>query len=274
MDNIERYEQKFLVSPREGEHIRKLIAPYCQPDQATRGGPYHVISLYLDGDHLPLYKATRRDEPARLKIRARTYGNGWVYLEIKRKVRGMIWKSRSRISDIAWHTLFVHRSTSRQARRMHEQEFVVSGGETYREFLYWCDRYHAVPQAWVAYLREGYQSIDESYARVTFDDHLQAALPRGYALPNMLSQQSRPLRWRRLDYADQLKSRAADVIIELKSERSVPGWMSELSRHLNRSAVGVSKYGLAIEQLHPGFQIRQRGLLHRLSSPAYIGGGS
>ena len=216
------------------------------------------MSLYLDGDHLPLYKTTRADDSVRLKLRARTYGQGSVYLEIKRKVRGMIWKSRARLNADAWRALFVDRSTSRQKQRDSIQTLNEREAKTYREFRYWQDRFLAIPQVWVDYRREGYQSADEHYARVTFDTQLRAALPHGYIRPSVLTQSNRGLRWRHLDYADKLKSRRADVIIELKAERSVPDWMSELSRHLNHGAVGVSKYGLAIEQLHPSFLIRQR----------------
>jgi hypothetical protein len=264
VENIERYEQKFLVSPRESDEVRRLIAPYCQPDRATRGGPYQVMSLYLDGEHLPLYKSTRTGDSVRLKLRARTYGSGSVYLEIKRKVRGMIWKSRACITDDVWRALFQDRSTTRQAQRDYLSSLSPSEAKTYREFSYWRDRYQATPQVWVDYSREGYQSLDESYARVTFDTQLRGAPPRGYMLPNALIDHQRGLRWRHLDYGDKLKSRRADVVIELKSERSVPDWMSELSRHLNHGAVGVSKYGLAIEHIHSGFLIKQRGHIREL----------
>lgn len=259
---IERYEKKYLVSPREAEAVRQLIQPYCKPDEATRTGPYQVLSLYLDGDHLPLYRATRAGEPARFKLRARTYLGDAVYLEIKRKIRGMVWKSRAQLSCEAWDAIFARRGVNHSVRQSHLARLGASELSTYHEFIQWRDRHHAIPQVWVRYTREGYQSPDESYARVTFDTQISAALPRGYTLP--LAPRLRSLSWRHLDYSDRLKSQAADVVIELKSERSVPDWMSELSRHLNARSTGVSKYGLAIEQLHPGYMIKQRDALSRL----------
>lgn len=263
--DIERYEQKYLVSPREAERVRRLIRPYCLPDSATRNGPYQVLSLYLDGDHLPLYRATRANESARLKLRARTYLGDAVYLEIKRKIRGMIWKSRARVTATAWSALFEQRSTLRRDQRALLKGLSELELDTYHEFIHWRDRHQARPQVWVRYNREGYQSLEESYARVTFDTQVCGALPQGYALPS--PELPRPLHWRHLDYSDKLKSRAADVIIELKCERSVPDWMSELSRHLDARSVGVSKYGLAIEQLLPGYALRQRDALARLTAP-------
>ena len=114
--------------------------------------------------------------------------------------------------------------------------------------MYWRDRYDAQPSAWIAYRREAYFAPDEDYARITFDDQLRAALPLRED-HRLFTQGDQVLRWRRVDFASQLKSLQPDVILELKSTRSVPSWMVDLTRELSSSSVGVSKYCLGVESL-------------------------
>ena len=264
MQQIERYEQKFLISPRTAQALQKDILPHVQRDKASSSGKYLVLSLYLDGERLPLYKATTANLPQRLKLRIRTYGSKLFYLEIKRKIRGMIWKSRVCLTLEQYSALFVSRRTQlryrdRQAFTTLFQNLDTTQKNILEEFLYWKDVYGARPVMWVGYQREGFQSTDSTYARVTFDSLIKAQTCEDFSQTEQLIS-SYHQRWRRLDYASVLKSQQADIILELKSERLVPEWMSHLTQKYNLRAVGVSKYGLAIERHHYFADARFKGL--------------
>lgn len=258
MDNIARYEQKFLISPREAERVKKLLSIYCDPDPASERGPYRVESLYYDNDQLSLYQATALSRPERLKLRVRYYDPHRVYIEIKRKIRGMIWKSRTSLPTLLWHDLIGTRRSDRSRREVRgeaDASLNEFGQDVLSQFLTLCEVYDAQPTAWVRYDREGYFSPDEDYARITFDTRLCAALPRVLRSSVYPSDASQPHsfapRWTKIDLEHHFKSGQADIILELKSTRSVPSWMVELSRMINHSAVGVSKYALAVRTLHP-----------------------
>ena len=246
MESVERYEQKFLISPRVAERIERTLAPFMQRDRASTKGAYRVLSLYLDGIDRPFYAATQRGESQRLKLRIRTYDGTSAFLEIKRKIRGMVWKSRVKLSLSQYHSLFSRKSTRKVLGEI-VAKLNQSQRETLNEFLYWRDRYQATPSLWVGYERIGFESKDEKYARVTFDYNVKAELCVDYPFPGDLIQRYQK-RWRRTDLAALLRSSESDVILELKSERLVPPWMAHLCERYDLRACGVSKYCLGVDQ--------------------------
>lgn len=246
MESVERYEQKFLVSPRLAEQIERSIQPFMKRDHASTNGSYRVLSLYLDGVNRPLYEATRNGSSQRLKLRIRTYKGEFVFLEVKRKIRGMVWKSRVRLSREQYHRL-MSRSVDTSERRAIASELQDSQRETLEEFLYWKDRYQATPSMWVGYERVGFESNDEHYARVTFDYRVKAQPCVDYELPDPLME-GYESKWKPVDFAAVLKSGQSDLILELKSERLVPPWMTHLCERYNLIACGVSKYCLSVER--------------------------
>lgn len=251
MESIERYEQKYLISPREALAIKQSIVPYVRPDRYTKQSLNHrycVLSLYLDGINRPLYSATTDQSSARLKLRIRTYGGQTCFLEVKRKIRGMVWKSRVMLNPEQYHSLF-SREASHMTRAERQKQFAHLNSNqraTLDEFLWWSDRYQARPYAWVGYEREGYESPDGDYARITFDYQVKGKLSHDYSISPSLIQDYYQ-NWQRVDFATELRSKQAGIILELKSEKRVPEWMSRLSQIHNLSAMGVSKYTLTVD---------------------------
>ena len=252
MQQIERYEQKFLVPPRMAQILKAEILPYVQLDQASLEGPYTVLSLYLDGIHLPFYQATQKRLAQRLKLRIRTYNGQHFFLEIKRKIRGMVWKSRVKLNQGQYEALFLpQESKIRFSNRLEYRRLFRHLDRTQKsildEFLHWRDLYGAQAKMWVGYQREGFQSKDGLYARVTFDTQLKAQPAHTFVINNNLREDYQK-NWYRLDYASTFKSQQADIVLELKSENLVPPWMSTLCQKYNLTTFGVSKYGLAINR--------------------------
>ena len=249
MESVERYEQKYLVSIADVERIERSICPFVRADSFSNTGYYQVLSLYLDGVDRPLYQATYDQSSARLKLRIRTYGGADIFLEVKRKIRGMVWKSRVKLTHQQYNSILGQRYTmmSRAQRRDLLSGLPSNQSATLDEFLWWRDRYQATPHYWVGYERRGFESPDGDYARVTFDYRVKALATIDYRIPADLNEQYTHT-WRRLDFATELKNMNADVIMELKSERRVPMWMSTLCQRYDLSAIGVSKYQLAVER--------------------------
>ena len=101
---IERFEQKYIIHPRLVPQIRKYLQPFCIPDPNGKGDipEYIVTTLQLDTPQMDLALAKERKMFARFKLRIRTYGtdanpNLPVFVELKRKVGGVIIKSRSKM---------------------------------------------------------------------------------------------------------------------------------------------------------------------------------
>ena len=261
MESIERYEQKYLLSLSQVEAVKNRIRPFVQADQNSLSGPYTVLSLYLDGVDRPLYDATQDQLSERLKLRIRTYGAESIFLEIKRKIRGMIWKSRVRINYHTYNVLFQPRlqSVSRAYRQSLLQRLSPKQKQILDEFLWWRDRYQASPHYWVGYEREGFESPDGDYARITFDYRIKGKSSHDYHItPDLINDYQSS--WKRVDFAPKLKSKHADVIMELKSERRVPEWMSTLTQIYDLSVMGVSKYVLTVDSSDTIGQLYRTGL--------------
>ena len=248
MESIERYEQKYLLSLAQVAQIKASIHPFVKADQNSKNGAYTVLSLYLDGIDRPFYQANEDQVSERLKLRIRTYGSDAIFLEIKRKVRGMIWKSRVCLNQSQYQALFQPHlaATTRRERQGILQGLSLKQKQTLEEFLWWKDRYQASPHYWVGYEREGFQSPDGDYARVTFDYRVKARPSNDYRISSQLIDDYENL-WKRVDYAHALKSKQADVIMELKSEKRIPMWMSTLTHKHDLEVIGVSKYVLSID---------------------------
>ena len=99
---IERFEQKYIIHPALVPKIREYIKPFCIADPNGKGKipEYAVTTLQLDTPTMDLALAKERKTFARFKLRIRTYGEGGsapVFLELKRKVGGVIIKSRAKM---------------------------------------------------------------------------------------------------------------------------------------------------------------------------------
>jgi hypothetical protein len=103
--DLERHEAKYIIHPGQMAAIREFIRPFCVPDENARDGhnglpEYLVTTLQLDSPDLALFHAKEHEALNRFKLRVRTYGTDGqcpVFLEVKRKIKGIIVKSRATV---------------------------------------------------------------------------------------------------------------------------------------------------------------------------------
>ncbi len=100
-----RYEMKYLIDEIRAAGIVRYIRPFLQPDRYSklqRGGMYPIVSLYLDAPDLQLCRESLTGVKNRFKLRIRSYTDEPEYprfLEIKRRINQVIFKSRARVTD-------------------------------------------------------------------------------------------------------------------------------------------------------------------------------
>lgn len=98
-DTFERMEKKYLLDARQYEGLLRSLEGRLRPDAYSHGT---VLSLYLDtGDSLLIRRSLQK--PAyKEKVRLRSYGvpgsGDTVYLELKKKCRGVVYKRRVALS--------------------------------------------------------------------------------------------------------------------------------------------------------------------------------
>ena len=99
---FERTEIKYIITLKQREALLKLISSYIKPDEY---GESTVCSLYFDTDDFLLIRNSMDKPVYKEKLRLRSYStpkrDSNVFLELKKKYRGVVYKRRQtlRYSD-------------------------------------------------------------------------------------------------------------------------------------------------------------------------------
>ncbi len=235
IDIPDRHELKYVVPEWQVDAVRDAIRPFCRLDghaQARADRQYAIQSVYFDTPGLDLYRVTRERRARRFKVRARAYGEradeGAVFLEVKTKLKGLVKKSRARVSH-GW------------VERLHAP---LAAGATAAEkaFRDAVERHDLKPVLLVCYQREAWVSDVDHYARVTFDRRI-VCQPW-----SRLGFDAGPAAWLAVDDRRALKSVPRAVVLELKCTLDVPRWMARVTERIGLRRVGVSKYCNGVER--------------------------
>lgn len=239
---ISRYEAKYLVTEAMVDAIRDHIRGICSPDRhAGADGRYRVNNLYFDTPDLRFYQDTRFKQYTRFKPRVRFYGDrpeDWLWLELKHKVRNVTWKSRRRVDVSRLPGLFedgvLPEGLAPAACLTDSFEAVVA-------------RFGASPILQVQYVREPYVSDLDVYGRVTFDRRLMCRRlsgPDSFVAGEPFVSFDDPV-------SQGVASGQSLVVLEIKTDVRVPGWVQGMIRRFGLERRGFSKYCCALERSCP-----------------------
>jgi SPX domain protein involved in polyphosphate accumulation len=240
--DFQRYEYKYPIPEHLHDAIVQFVSCYTRPDAFTQTGErnrYTITSLYLDSPDLTFHRAKAHRELNRVKLRIRTYGeqsDGPVFLEIKRKIKDVIFKRRVGVVGPDWYD-----------RWQNGEEFLSDptnprNRDVAQEFLKLMDQYSAQPAMLVRYTREAYESLIDDYARVTFDRKIRCHMPDHYHL-------NAPLRsWMDVDDPMTMGMAHSGSVLELKFANHPPFWMIELVKRFGLRRRGFSKYSSSVNR--------------------------
>jgi hypothetical protein len=243
---VERHEAKYVIPPHYLPAMREFIRPFCVADPNGEGDPpeYVITTLQLDSPDLALHHAKDNEALNRFKLRVRTYGEdddtSPVFIEIKRKIKGVIVKSRALIPRAKWCREIVmdpHRKLD--IRFKSEKENVA-----FLEFVRLCREIGAEPKVLIRYTRESYLSRIDKYARVTFDRKLL------YQPTDSWTSFGKAGRWHPIDspLIQNKANRFSGVVLELKTLSDVPLWIVEMTEKFDLVRTGHCKYSNALWQ--------------------------
>lgn len=224
---FQRYEKKYLITPAQQELLLAGARPYMEDDEY---GQYTICNIYYDTADWSLIRTSLEKPVYKEKLRVRSYGTpgegGRVFVEIKKKVDGIVYKRR------------VVMPAADAPRWLAGDGSAAPGGQISRE-IDWFQHFHrSVPQVFIGYDRTALAGIDQPDLRMTFDTGL---------------------RWRDTD----LDLRAGDhgapilppgqVLMELKIPGAAPLWLSRLLSRAEIFPTSFSKYGACYQNfiLHP-----------------------
>ena len=219
MDVFRRRELKFLVDQQQRQSLELLLQEKMVPDKHGRNT---ICNLYYD---TPDYRLIRRslERPVyKEKLRLRSYGtpapDEEVFLEIKKKFKGVVYKRREIM-------------TLREAMAYIEEGQKPCDSQIMREIDYAMHFYHQPqPMMLIAYEREAYFDADNPDLRITFDTNVRA--------------RDTDCRLEMGNHGDYLLPEDA-IMMEIKTGGAMPVWLAQALSQCGIVPGRFSKYGTA-----------------------------
>ena len=228
--NFKRIEKKYLLTEAQYDALMQRIGTHLQPDAYGRST---VISLYLDTPDHRIIRSSMEAVDYKEKLRLRSYGtasaDSTVFLELKKKFGGVVYKRRVAM-------------TFAQAQR-YLREGVKPFESQIMSEIDWAMRLYAWPQGamMIACEREAWFDEEHPDLRLTFDRNIRSReselrLDKGSAGVNLLPEQT--------------------VLLEIKTAGAMPLWLADALDAEEIRPGSFSKYGAAYtrsceEKKHP-----------------------
>ena len=155
---FKRYEKKYRISKKQKNRILSLIGDRLYEDEH---GKSTVCSLYLDTPSHLLIRNSIDAKDYKEKLRIRSYNvpslDARVFLEIKKKYKGIVYKRRVSLSLAEAYAYIDSLSMPFDSQITREIDYAMR--------LY----SHPRPSMLIAYEREAYFSNEDKNLRITFD---------------------------------------------------------------------------------------------------------
>ncbi|MFD1124546.1 polyphosphate polymerase domain-containing protein [Lentilactobacillus raoultii] len=221
---FKRREYKYLLSAADYLNIRKLLMGYMTEDQY---GLTTILSLYFDTPQFDFVNQSIQKTTYKSKFRIRSYGQPLpdqpVFLEIKKKIQGVVYKRRLQIpyfklaATLATHTA-----------NLDQQPLVANERQIKNEIAWLFNRYQIEPKVLIANDRVALFTTEDPDFRVTFDFNLRFR-DHDLSLANGGDGQ-------------RLKTNF-ETIMEVKATGAYPIWFTNIVTNLHLVKGQFSKYG-------------------------------
>lgn len=216
---MKRYELKYIINKDQERAFRKKLEGHMLPD---RFGLSSIASLYYDTPDYRLINASIEKPEFKEKMRLRSYGlatdSSPVFLELKRKAYGIVYKRR------------VQSTIPLVSKFFAKEGDICAGGQINREITYFRDMYpDMAPACLIIYDRTAFYQPDGDL-RLTVDNN-----PR-YRVSDLDLRKS-------MDGISLLPEGFS--ILEIKVQEAMPLWLSGILDELKIYKNSFSKYGEA-----------------------------
>ena len=223
-DTFKRFEIKYLLSAKQKREFMKVLEKNMILDSYGRTT---IQNIYYDTPDWNLIRTSLEKPVYKEKLRLRSYGSAspekTVFIEIKKKFKGVVYKRRTS-------------ATEREATAYLNHGIKIAGHDDQisREIDYFKNYYEGLkPAMFISYEREAFYGKEDPELRLTLDFNIRA---RDTDLDLTLGDQGRLLLPK--DY----------VLMEIKVGGAYPLWMTHLLNELEIYGVSFSKYGTGYKQ--------------------------
>ena len=220
-----RYEVKYMLDTTKKDIIIDALREYMNEDKYNIGGKvYTICNIYYDTDDNYLIQQSVSKPKYKEKLRLRGYGvpkpGDLVFLEIKKKFKGVVNKRRTRL-EIEEAKRYIETGIMPEPKPYINQQVM-------KEIDYFTHIYDLKPRLYLAYDRLAFFDKNDPEFRVSFDTNIRT---RRYDLS--------------LDAGDYGEPMFDDDVwlMEVKINKNLPLWFTHL---LNENEIfhrPFSKYG-------------------------------
>ncbi len=217
-----RTEKKFLLTEKQYNQLFEIIGDHLKKD------PYYeskICNVYYDTDNHDLIMTSLEKPIYKEKIRLRSYDvptlDDKVFLEIKKKYKGVVGKRRIKIKLKDFYD-YINKGIKPNCNK-----------QILEELDYCFNRYDLKPSLFLAYDRLSYYDKDDKNFRITFDKNIRSRED------NMNIEQG--------DYGDKY-FKEETYIMEAKALNSYPLWFINALSKLQIYSTSFSKYGSIYKQ--------------------------
>jgi SPX domain protein involved in polyphosphate accumulation len=234
VDVFRRRELKFLLNDDQCSVIRDALQRKMEPDAH---GENTICNIYYDTPDYRLIRHSLEHPVYKEKIRLRSYGvataDSDIYLELKKKYKGVVYKRRVKVTEAEGMAFMDRLGPLRKQNQIS------------REILYFRDFYKTLqPQVYLCYDRQAWYDPQDRGFRMTLDRNIR------YRTSDLSL--SSPCAGREILKQDQ-------TLLEVKAEGAVPLWLVELLTEEQIFKQSFSKYGRAYEQMLREHLVLQKG---------------
>lgn len=224
MDVFRRRELKFLLNDAQCEAIKNALYQRMEPDSH---GLSTICNIYYDTPDYRLIRHSLGHPVYKEKLRLRCYGmataDADVFLELKKKYKGVVYKRRIKVTE------------DEAVSFMNKTGVLRKESQIAREIQYFRDFYQSLrPRVYLCYDREAWYDPEDKGFRMTLDRNIRyRTKDLSLALP----------------FGGREILKPEQTLLEVKAEGAIPLWLLELltCEHIHKQS--FSKYGRAYEQM-------------------------
>ena len=217
-DIFKRCEEKYLMTKEQHAAIQNTFFLHMEPDEY---GEYLVQNLYYDTENWDIIRASLEKLVYKEKLRLRCYGtleqSSGLYLELKKKYKGVVYKRRIPIPMDGFCVENV-------------RDIVADNpSQIARELDFYLKTNAVSEKIYISYKRSAYAGVEDKNLRVTFDTDVRYRLDL-------------------LDYSQPENGYAIlprdGVLMEIKTLGAMPMWMVRSLCENRIFPTSFSKYGM------------------------------
>lgn len=216
MEIFRRVENKYICTEAQKKQFLDLCLTHMHEDTFYQ---YTVHTVYLDNENNAFIISSLDHPVYKVKMRLRSYedvtDNSIVYLELKKKMNDIVYKSR------------ISLNMSQAEQYLNHQAKLSLTDCTASEFDYLMKYTCPVPKVLLLYERECYAADTETDIRITFDNHLRYRLDHIFLNEN----------------GSETELISDQYLLEIKAEKRYPLWLVHALEECHIHKQSFSKYG-------------------------------